>query len=350
MTIVDVAKAAGVSPSTVSRVINGSKQISSTTTSLVQQAMRQVGYVPPLPKHRRGPRLKATRGIKSGNVAVLTFGVAPRLEATHFALNLQGISNALSGHGLNMIYCHVSDPGSLPPCVIGNNEVDGLIFVHGEPAPEILQRIGHLPTVFLSSHHTQLGDQIISGNHEVGQMAARYLIERGHKSLAFLNGIPDYPANRARGEGFLFAAFRQGVTDVAMLIGPSDRPESVRARDLQDLDERVTGLVEKLLKLSPRPTGLFVPQDKMTAVVYRILAAHGIMAGQDVTIVSADNEAPYLAGLHPRPATVDIGIDEQGRKAIELLLWRMGSENSSSSELHVTLKPTLVEYDDGSAW
>jgi len=177
MTIVDVAKAAGVSPSTVSRVINGSKQISSTTTSLVQQAMRQVGYVPPLPKHRRGPRLKATRGIKSGNVAVLTFGVAPRLEATHFALNLQGISNALSGHGLNMIYCHVSDPGSLPPCVIGNNEVDGLIFVHGEPAPEILQRIGHLPTVFLSSHHTQLGDQIISGNHEVGQIAAQYVLQ-----------------------------------------------------------------------------------------------------------------------------------------------------------------------------
>jgi LacI family transcriptional regulator len=349
MTIVDVANAAGVSPSTVSRVINGSKKISSATTALVQQAMKQVGYIPPLPKHRRGPRLKATRGIHSGNVAVLTFGVAPRLEATHFALNLQGISNALSEHGLNMIFCHVSDPGSLPPCVVGSNEVDGLIFVHGEPAPEILQRIGHLPTVFLSSHHTQLGDQVISGNHEVGQIAAQYLLEHGHTRLAFLNGIPDYPANRARGEGFLFAAFKQGVMDVAMLTGPSDKPESVRARDLQDLDRRVTGLVERLLRLSPRPTGMFVPQDKMTAVVYRMLVAQGVRPGHDITIVSADNEAPYLAGLHPRPATIDIGIDEQGRKAIELLLWRMGSENSSRSELQVTLKPTLVEYDDSPA-
>lgn len=350
MTIIDVAKAAGVSPSTVSRVINGSKQISPATTVLVQKAMKQVGYIPPLPKHRRGPRIKATRGIRSGNVAVLTFGVAPRLEATHFSLNLQGISNALSEHGLNMIYCHVSDPSALPPCVVGNSEVDGLIFVHGEPVPQVLRKLGHLPTVFLSSHHTQQGDQIISGNHEVGQMAARYLIEHGHKGLAFLNGIPDYPANRARGEGFMFAAFKQGVTDVAMLVGPSDKPESVRPRDLQDLDERVARLVEKLLEVSPRPTGLFVPQDKMTAVVYRMLAAHGVRAGHEIAIVSADNEAPYLAGLHPRPATIDIGIDEQGRKAIELLLWRMGSEDPGRSALHVTLKPTLIEYEDSDAY
>ena len=345
MTIVDVARVANVSPSTVSRVINGSKQISPATTALVQKAMKQVGYVPALPRHRRGPRLKQTRGIRSGNIAVLTFGVAPRLEATHFALNLQGISSALCEHGLNMIYCHVTDPGSLPPCILGNNDVDGFIFVHGEPTPRVLQKIGKMPAVFLSSHHTQKGDQIISGNHDIGQIAADYLIERGHKRLAFLNGIPAYPANRARGEGFLFSAFKHGVTDVAMLIGPSERPESVRAKDLQELDGRISGLVKQLLELSPRPTGMFVPQDKMTAVVYRELAAHGIQAGRDITIISADNEAPFLAGLHPRPATIDIGIDEQGRKAIDLLLWRMGNRDSTSVALHVTLAPKLIEHE-----
>jgi DNA-binding LacI/PurR family transcriptional regulator len=348
MTIVDVAKAAGVSPSTVSRVINGSTQISAATTARVQKAMKQVGYIPSLPQHRRGPRLKPTRGIRSGNIAVLTFGVAPRLEATHFALNLQGISNALCEHGLNMIYCHVTDPNSIPPCILGNNEVDGFIFVHGEPTPQIIKKIGRLPAVFLSSHHTQQGDHIISGNHEVGHIAANYLIQRGHTRLAFLNGIPAYAANRARGEGFLFSAFKHGVTDVAMLVGPTDKPESVRAKDLQELDGRVSGLVEQLLELSPRPTGMFVPQDKMTAVVYRELSAQGVKAGCDITIVSADNEAPYLAGLYPRPATIDIGIDEQGRKAIDLLLWRMGNQDSTSSPLHVTLKPSLIEQDNAS--
>ena len=346
MTIIDVAKAAGVSPSTVSRVINGSKQISPATTARVQKAMKQVGYIPSLPQHRRGPRLKSTRGIRSGNIAVLTFGVAPRLEATHFALNLQGISNALCEHGLNMIYCHVTDPGTIPPCILGNDEVDGFIFVHGEPTPQVLKKIGRLPTVFLSSHHAQQGDQIISGNHEVGQIAANYLLQRGHKRLAFLNGITAYPANRARGEGFLFSAFKHGVTDVAMLLGPMDKPESVRAKDLQELDGRISGLVEQLLELSPRPTGLFVPQDKMTAVVYRELAVHDIKAGSDITIISADNEAPYLAGLFPRPATIDIGIDEQGRKAIDLLLWRMGNQDSTSTTLHVTLTPTLIEQEN----
>ncbi len=345
MTITDVAKAAGVSPSTVSRVINGSTQISPATTALVHKAMKQVGYAPALPKHRRGPRLKSTRGIHSGNIAVLTFGVAPRLEATHFALNLQGISNALGEHGLNMIYCHVTDPSSLPPCILGNNDVDGFIFVHGEPIPQVMQKIGRLPAVFLSSHHTQQGDQIISGNHEVGEIAAQYLIERGHKRLAFLNGLPDYSSNRARGEGFLFTAFKHGMTDVAMLIGKPDKPESVRAKDLQELDQRVSCLVKALLELNPRPTGLFVPQDKMTAVVYREMAARGVKAGNDITIISADNEAPYLAGLYPRPATIDIGIDEQGKKAIDLLLWRMGNSDSTDSALHVTLTPRLIEHE-----
>lgn len=345
MTITDVAKVAKVSPSTVSRVINGSKQISPATTALVQKAMKQVGYVPALPRHRRGPRLKATRGIQSGNIAVLTFGVAPRLEATHFALNLQGISNALCEHGLNMIYCHVNDPSSLPPCIIGNDDVDGFIFVHGEPMPQVMQKIGRLPAVFLSSHHTQKGDQIISGNHEVGQIAAQYLIQHGHKRLAFLNGLPAYAANRARGEGFLFAAFKHGITDVAMLIGKPDKPESVRAKDLQDLDQRISCLAGQLLELDPQPTGLFVPQDKMTAVVYRKLASLGIRAGKDITIISADNEAPYLAGLYPRPATIDIGIDEQGKKAIDLLLWRMGNSDSTDSALHVTLTPRLIERE-----
>jgi LacI family transcriptional regulator len=345
MTITDVAKIARVSPSTVSRVINGSKQISPATTVLVQKAMKQIGYVPALPRHRRGPRIKSTRGIHSGNIAVLTFGVAPRLEATHFALNLQGISNALCEHGLNMIYCHVNDPGSLPPCILGNDEVDGFIFVHGEPTPQVLQKIGKLPAVFLSSHHTLQGDQVISGNHDVGQIAANYLIERGHKRLAFLNGIPAYSSNRARGEGFLFTAFKHGLTDVAMLIGKPDKPELVRPKDLQELDQRVSCLVRQLLELNPRPTGLFVSQDKMTAVVYREMAAQGIKVGDDITIISADNEAPYLAGLYPRPATIDIGVDEQGRKAIDLLLWRMGNSDSASSALNVTLAPVLIEYD-----
>ena len=60
------------------------------------------------------------------------------------------------------------------------------------------------------------------------------------------------------------------------------------------------------------------------------------------------NEALYLAGLYPRPATIDIGIDEQGRKAIDLLLRRMGNQDSTHSPVHVTLKPTLIEQDHNS--
>jgi len=105
-------------------------------------------------------------------------------------------------------------------------------------------------------------------------------------------------------------------------------------------------LVDKLLELSPQPTGVFVPQDKMTAVVYRLLLKRGVKPGREIAIISADNEAPYLAGLCPRPPTIDIGIDQQGQKAVELLLWRMRSETPTKGELHLTLNPKLVERDD----
>ena len=102
----------------------------------------------------------------------------------------------------------------------------------------------------------------------------------------------------------------------------------------------VESLVERLLEITPRPTGLFVPSDSTTARVYASLTQKGIMPGKDIEIVSAGYERPFLAGLYPCPTVVDTRNEHSGVRAAKQLLWRMANEDGGEQVL-VKIKPVL---------
>lgn len=124
---------------------------------------------------------------------------------------------------------------------------------------------------------------------------------------------------------------------------PADPSSSESTKDGFDrLRQSVGPLVEQLVKHETRVTGLFVPNDLMTAIVYAELRNHGMKPGEEIELISCNNEQSVLIGLNPRPATIDVGAESIGMRAVEQLIWRMKHPNETrQSQLAVT--PLLVE-------
>jgi LacI family transcriptional regulator len=104
-------------------------------------------------------------------------------------------------------------------------------------------------------------------------------------------------------------------------------------------------LVDRLLALSPRPTGLFAWADMLTAALYPCLHRRGLQPGREISVVSCNNEWPLLFGLWPRPAVVDIQGAKVGRRAVEQLLWRIPNRREPRAVL--LLEPALKAPSPG---
>jgi LacI family transcriptional regulator len=164
----------------------------------------------------------------------------------------------------------------------------------------------------------------------IGELAAGHLLGRGHQRLAYLNPDIDFPLYQHRLASFRAATEAAGVP-----------PQVYSSRGTNDLNEEAERLVEQWVTASPRPTGIFVPVDRVTLFIYRHLEQRGIAPGKDVDIVSCDNEKELLSLMRPPPASIDLNRDMIARLAVERLLWRMKNGLSSPSVV-TTVSPTLT--------
>lgn len=341
MSIAEVAKSAGVSQATVSRVINHVPGVSARNIQLVQQAMDSLGYTPPPPERRPGRRHPPRNKIGVLGAIVLDglYQHTPGVLAAH----LRGMEREAADHDCALAFTDVSDATRLPMILEGRQLVGG-VLLGSQARPGVLAAIQHLPWVWLSSHSGPSGDSILAGNLDIAEMAARYLVDRGHRHLAFLSVMSSYPAYPTRAEAFRAAASRAGATTEVLLDAPRAGIDSEISPTLAVLREQVAVLVARFATLSPRPTGLFVPNDMMTAMVYPALTIAGLQPGKDVEIISCNNEEAYLVGLHPRPATIDIGAELMGRRSVEQLLRKI-RHPGETRQVHIAVSPVLIEPD-----
>src|SRR3954447_17586278 len=145
MSISTVAQIAGVSPSTVSRVLNERPNVAAGTVENVRRVMRELSISP---THHGLIRPRAHDGVKTATIAFIVFGTSGSRPTPAFELLLRGVSEQASKTNLNVIFSFVSDPAQLPPR-IAQRRVDGLL-VHGErPGPEVQAQLQTLPTFWL---------------------------------------------------------------------------------------------------------------------------------------------------------------------------------------------------------
>ncbi|MAX23807.1 MAG: hypothetical protein CMJ19_04810 [Phycisphaeraceae bacterium] len=342
MSIVEVAKMAGVSHATVSRVINGGEGVSPKSVQRVTKAMQQLGYTPPVV--RRGPQPRSRRKQRTGNIAVLLFGTDPSMAlASITAAVVHGAESALAESGYNMILSQIGDERRLPPNVTSGN-VDGLLLHGFPPSRDLAQKLSCNPCVWFLSRRSRLGywgDRVGPDNEAIGTMALDYLKERGHKQVAFLHVNSCHMGFSQRAESFEAAAHEAGLGVDVLVDG--------NVTNLMDLKEeldqqRIGNMIDRLLELPNRPTGVFVPRASLMALVYRSLYQRGITPGKDMQFIACDYH-PMLDGLFPVPATIDIQPEIVGRQAVKQLLWRMDHPRDLV-RADIQVQPRLIEGQD----
>jgi LacI family transcriptional regulator len=342
MTLDEVAKIAGVSKSTVSRVINNSSRVAPDVSRLVLDTMQKIGYQ--VPARRPGPKAIGRKGIRTGNILLLMLGMSAgeQFLGRGYPELLNGIENATRESGLKLIFSGIDRDGVIP-VALDEDEVDGvLLFGHSHSLSQAAgARLKDIPTVGLMRGFDELRgqiDRVLYDNAMVGPMAADYLAKRGHKCVGFWSIDPLHPAFIPRLRDFTRVAQEIGLEVVSLVA--DHKPETFR----QELAQ-YQALSERLIAAPGKITGLFVAADYQLPQLYHSLELKGMRPGKDLDFISCDNAPFFLDHLTPRPASIDINLKLVGRRGVEQLLWRMANP-AICNRSHLLIEPVLVPAMD----
>ena len=309
----DVAKAAGVSRLTVSRVVNNHAGITSETAGRIRQVMSDLGYNPGPVDSRRGPKPKNPE--RSRTVVFVAAGIYDSVLRSDVYHDLSlAVEKALDEQGYSMITRRLS-----PDMRVRGSftNVDGVILL-GDSS--MVRESINVPCVHVMRRvaEGEPWDHVTYDGYQIGVVAAKHFLLSGHRDTAILcaGSEPETP----RRAGFLDTMKKAGcspmVLDGEMLYRTN---ETAHVIDTEALCNRLGAY----LSAPSRPTSIFVEADLVTAALYPLLYEKGIIPGRDVSILSCNNEVSILSGLNPRPPSVDLHLKKIGQAAVEQLLYRL---------------------------
>jgi DNA-binding LacI/PurR family transcriptional regulator len=327
-----VAAHAGVGRGTVSRVINGSPQVSPEARQAVRRAIEELGYVP-----NRAARALVTRRTES--VALVVSESEERLFGEPFFAGIvRGISSELAETQLQLWLAMAQSAAErkLIEPHLTDQHVDGvmLLSLHDEdPLPGVLARRG-LPTVLggrparmLSAEFEHDGVSFVDNDNEGGARAAvEYLIEQGRRRVAVIAGPQDMGVGMARLRGYREALRRAGVNGFAKeLIAYGDFSEASGA-----------DAMKRLLQEDPDLDAVFAASDLMAAGAIRALRELGCRVPADIAVVGFEDSA-VARQTQPPLTTVHQAVEGMGREMARLLLARIGGGPAHSTVLDTHL-------------
>jgi DNA-binding LacI/PurR family transcriptional regulator len=329
-TLATVAAVAGVSPATVSRVVNGSAPVTAPVRDAVEAAIERLGYVP-----NRAARSLVTRRTDSIGLVVrepVRFGLAdPYLSSMIVAA-----SQSLVGTGVQLVVMlaqNDADHAQLAHYVRGGH-VDGVVLlsVHdGDPLPGQLIRTG-IPTVLGSRPMTPIdGGTYVDVDSEGGaRTVAGHLLAAGRGRIATIAGPQDMAAAVDRLRGFRAALAEAGAPPPPVAFGAFTRESGEVA-------------MRQLLDREPDLDGVFVANDLMALGAMAVLKASGRRIPDDVAVVGFD-DVELARHAEPPLTTVHQPIAEQARLMVEMLVRRIGGAAGADP---VVLPTTLVTRASG---
>jgi DNA-binding LacI/PurR family transcriptional regulator len=326
-TLDEVARVAGVSRATVSRVVNGSPKVSADVRRTVERAIDRLGYVP-----NRAARSLVTR--KSDSIAVVITEPASRLFNDPFFPRLvRGISAALSVRDLQLVLLMPNDDVDERRTVryLTAGHVDGVILVslHGDdPLPEQLAA-RRIPSVVLGrpSRGVEI-DYVDADNRDGGRRATAHLVQRGRRRIATITGPKDMVAGVDRLTGYRDAMADAGITIDDGLIATGDFTQ-------------VGGeaAMERLLRDRPDLDAVFCASDLMAVAALGTLQAAGRRVPEDVAVVGYD-DSPLATTTRPELTSVRQPIEDMGREMVNLLTGSI--EQNGRVPRHIVLATELI--------
>jgi DNA-binding LacI/PurR family transcriptional regulator len=331
VTIKDVAKAAGVSPSTVSRVISNHKRISRKTSIKVKAIMQELGYHPNMMAKSLVSRTTNTIGI------ILPRPAEELFLNFFFAEFIRGISTQAARSGYDLLMTTgTSELEELEAItrIVKGKKVDGVIILYSRPNDLIIDFLHNENFPFvLIGRNEEFPETLCVDNDNIQAAydATNHLISQGHQRIGFVSGPSNLSVSQDRLEGY-----KNALRDANL----QTRPDwIVEGEFLQESGYRAMSFI---MTLPERPTALVGIDDVITFGVLRGLTELGYRVPQDLSLVSFNNLA--LSELtSPSLSSIDIGIYQLGYTASHTLLSFIANKAMKKSRIVIPHRLVIRE-------
>ena len=318
-TIAGVARAAGVSVASVSRVLNG-LPATEEMVERVQRAVEELGYVPD----------SRARSLKVGRTFQLTLAVADVGNPVYVTM-MRAVEEVVSAAGYRLVVTttgsEVVDEVALVRGM-ARGYADGLVISPLRVDEDLIKSIREceVPVVVAGNVPAKAGVDTVRANSPKGIMlAVEHLIAKDRRQIAFVNGPADTVPGTARAKGFADAMKEFKLQSAG----------EIEAADFTFAAGRDAG--KKLFK-NNRPNAVICANDLLAVGVMHELASYNLAVPKDVAVVGMD-DSELAEQSFPPLTSVNLGSAERGRRAAELLLARI--EDSSRTPRRIVVQPSL---------
>ncbi len=323
-TMKDIARLAGVSTSTVSHVINKSRFVSDEIAERVNNAAQQLNYAPSA----------LARSLKMNRTKTIGMLVTTSTNP-FFGEVVKGVERSCYHQGYNLILCNTEGDNQRMKASINTllqKRVDGLLLMcstlEGERL-DVFDRYPDIPIVVMDWGPILFAsDKIQDNSLQGGYMAAKHLIECGHKEIGCITGPLIRHQAQMRYEGY-----KRALAEAGIAINPDWIVES-------DFEcEGGYQAFEKLYQRGKLPSALFVSNDMMAMGVIQAARQRGLRVPDDLSLIGYD-DVHIAKFMTPALTTIHQPKYRLGKAAVDTLLYRL--ENPDTTAQVVQLEPTLV--------
>jgi LacI family transcriptional regulator len=302
VTLDQVARMAGVSPSTVSRILNGTAVVSDLKRQSVEKAVAALGFVP-------NPMARGLAGGRTLSIGVITQAI----DSPFYGMALSGIEQELDRAGYSALYVSGHwDAKAEAKCidVLRSRRVDGIIVLSGRLSDQALRACAKTMPVVVTGRALKAPGlfSLNFDSFEGGRLATQHLIDQGHRHIAFVAGAPNHPDALERFRGYRAALEAAGLDlDPGLTMAGDFREES----GLQ--------AVNQLIARQQKFTALFAANDQMAFGAAVGLHRHGLRVPQDVALIGFD-DLPMASYLVPPLSSIHQSAYELGCLAANSVL------------------------------
>jgi LacI family transcriptional regulator len=308
--IIEVAKRAGVSPTTVSHVINKTRFVSVEVTERVLAAMEELGYQPNA----------LARSLRRGETNTLGL-ILPDSANPYFAEIGRVIESEAFQRGYSVILCNSEDDPlkeTIYADVLSKKQVDGMIFVATGDESDTVQTLlrQNLPLVLVDRQLPGVtADTVLTNNRQGGELAGDCLANAGHRKLGCITGPSHLTPSADRANGFLDVLGEHGIPagNVKMVKGDF-HPQSGYQAGLQMLSD------------ADRPTAVFCCNDMMAIGLYRSAAELGLHIPDDLAVLGFD-DIDLSSYINPPLSTIAQPKSDIGKASVTMLVERIADRN-----------------------
>jgi LacI family transcriptional regulator len=305
-TIFDVARTAGVSYSTVSRVVNDARYVRGSTRERVQAAMAELGYVTHV----------TARALASGRTQAIGL-LAQEIANPFFASVILGVDQEVSAADYDLLLCTTHSRREKEAAYVArlsHGMVDGLLIVLPTGLPEYVARLSgeRYPFVLIDHDSAAPGCDVVNAANRVGtREGIAYLIGLGHRRIGFISGRPDVGASHER-----YAGYREALSDAGIALDPA------LVVDGDFMGTRGHQAALELLARPQPPTAIFASSDAAAVGVIGAARAMDLDVPGDLSVLGFD-DITQPAYVGPGLTTVRQPLREMGRVAVRRLFERL---------------------------